>query len=524
MLSLSECGFLDYSTMASDSSAQDDLKLAPYDGGAGSSAGITLGLNTGYYSWSKDDVHQLLSWVAANMPESFKRLNKTNINAITDGAFPNHSRIKCSNVKNKLSNLKRRYLVLKLKLEKVSASNDAAEADKIQKAIARDLPFFDIIDSLMLRPDSPGSGINSAGISTGNHQLSLSPATTNHFFETAESSTSGLSPNFDDSILESPDLQQHHTDISMSPQTSFKQQMRAVRRHSPYNFSHSFSTSRRNSESVIAKTQQQGSYINRINMPSRTNIATTASSASTSIMSPASTTPTYPHDFILPAKTMEITPGNTGNNLTNHPNDLNNINNDITGGKNLYSIPDSTVTAAGGHDDLDKWELESQDSSHAFKGLPNDLNEQKSPHEIAKPVLASADTANTNLISSTNINAKQIFNNSLGSIKPPPPPSHQQALIETLTKYEMQKRLEIEFYKAKEELALKRYETDERLKMENTLNAMKTQILAAQLDKAKAELERISIDSDLAAVELETKRLDLERLKREQKQQQELEH
>ena len=88
----------------------------------------------------------------------------------------------------------------------------------------------------------------------------------------------------------------------------------------------------------------------------------------------------------------------------------------------------------------------------------------------------------------------------------------------------MQKRLEIEFYKAKEELALKRYETDERLKMENTLNAMKTQILAAQLDKAKAELERISIDSDLAAVELETKRLDLERLKREQKQQQELEH
>jgi hypothetical protein len=507
--------------MPSDSSTREDFKLNPYDGGAGSSSGTALGLNTGYYSWSKDDVLQLLSWVAENMPESFKRLNKANINAITDGAFPNHSRIKCSNVKNKLSNLKRRYLVLKLKLEKVSASNDAAEADKIQKAIARDLPFFDIIDSLMLRPDSPEGGVNSAGIGPGTHRLSLSPATTNYILETTGSSTGGLSPNFDDSILESPDLRQHHAGIPMSPQTSFKQQMRAARRHSPYSFSNSFSTSRRNSESVLAKTQQQASYANRVNLPSGTNTATRESSISTNIVSPTSTSPTYSYDFILPAKPLETTPNNTENNLTSHNNNSNSINNDITGGKNLYSISNPTVTAADGHDDLDRWGLDSQDSSYAFKGLSDDLNDQKSPHQITKPVVASA-AANNNLISSTNINTKQTFNNSLGSIKPPPLPSRQQALLENLTKYEMQKRLEIEFYKTKEELALKRYETDERLKMEHTLNAMKAQILAAQLDKAKAELERISIDSNLAAVELETKRLDLERLKQEQKQQQQI--
>ncbi|KAF5095750.1 hypothetical protein D0Z00_003022 [Geotrichum galactomycetum] len=452
------------------------------------------------------------------MPESFKRLNKANINAITDGAFPNHSRIKCSNVKNKLSNLKRRYLVLKLKLEKVSASNDAAEADKIQKAIARDLPFFEIIDNLMLRPDSPGGGVNSASFSTGTHQLSLSPATTNYILETTGSSTGGLSPNFDDSILESPDLQQHHTSIPLSPQASFKQQMRAARRHSPYNFSNSFSTSRQNSESILAKTQQQASYANRINMPSGTNTATTASSASTSIISPTPTTPTYSYDFILPAKPLETTPNNTEN--TNHNNNSNSINNNIIEEKHLYSIPNPAVTAAGGHNGLDRWGLDSQTPSHAFKNLSDDLNDQKSPHQIRKPTIAPAAAANTNLISSTNINAKQTFNNSLGSIKPPPPPSHQQALLENLTKYEMQKRLEIEFYKAKEELALKRYETDERLKMEHRLNNMKAQILATQLDKAKAELERISIDSDLAAVELETKRLELERLKQEQKRQQ----
>lgn len=90
---------------------------------------ISLGLGSGYYSWSHDDVFRLLIWVSDNMPESFKHLNKANISAITEGAFPNHPRIKNSNVKNKLSNLKRRYLVLKHKLQKVEQTGDEMEIE-----------------------------------------------------------------------------------------------------------------------------------------------------------------------------------------------------------------------------------------------------------------------------------------------------------------------------------------------------------------------------------------------------------
>lgn len=90
------------------------------------------GLSAGYYSWSHDDVFQLLSWMLENMPESFKHLNKVNITAITNGAFPNHLRIKCSNVKNKLSNLRRRYLVLKQKLDKVNNIGNTAVMEKVQ--------------------------------------------------------------------------------------------------------------------------------------------------------------------------------------------------------------------------------------------------------------------------------------------------------------------------------------------------------------------------------------------------------
>lgn len=93
---------------------------------------IPSGSKTGYYSWSHDDVYKLLTWVSENMPESFKHLNKANVNAITKGAFPHHTRIKCSNVKNKLSNLKRRYLVLKQKLEKVSRIENSTEIEKVQ--------------------------------------------------------------------------------------------------------------------------------------------------------------------------------------------------------------------------------------------------------------------------------------------------------------------------------------------------------------------------------------------------------
>lgn len=96
---------------------------------------LSLGFSVGYYSWPHDDVFRLLLWVSENMPGSFNHLNKANVNAITAGAFPNHHRIKSSNVKNKLSNLKRRYVVLKQKLEKAIQSGNSVEIEKVQSKL-----------------------------------------------------------------------------------------------------------------------------------------------------------------------------------------------------------------------------------------------------------------------------------------------------------------------------------------------------------------------------------------------------
>lgn len=566
MDSLFECGHLEYYNMASDSSIQEDLKFTSYKKNFGSSTGIALGLNTGYYSWSKNDVKQLLSWVAENMPESFKRLNKANINAITDGAFPNHPRIKCSNVKNKLSNLKRRYLVLKLKLKKVNISNDTVEAEKIQKAIARDLPFFDIIDSLMLIPNSPENELNCAETGIESHRLSLSPST-DYILDSTESSTGGISPNFEDSILESPDPQQYPTNVPTSSQTAFKQRMRAARRQSPYNLPISLPFSRRNSETVLGHIQQQTNYNNRTSISSGTNNSTTASSTNMKIMSPLSMTPSNPYDYMLHLTSSGTTAGkaktinsnkndndrhntyninksnntnkeinkDTNNNKNNNSNNTNSENSakidnnnssniDENCSENIFSLPSSAITAAVGDDNFNL--LDQQNSSHGFTGLTTNIIDQNLSHSVSDQGLTIADGTNTNWIPASSIEVSKSENHTnyqsgrtFKSVKQIYSSlQNKQMLLETLTKYKMEKRLEIEEFKAKEELALKRYEIGECLKMERKLNDMKAEILAKQLEKAKAELEKVNIDSELAAVELEKKRLDLEKLKREQNQ------
>ena len=81
--------------------------------------------------------------------------------------------------------------------------------------------------------------------------------------------------------------------------------------------------------------------------------------------------------------------------------------------------------------------------------------------------------------------------------------------------YEVKRKLDIEYFRAKEELALRRYEVEERIKMEQAINSLKSQKLQAELEKAKAELERININSNMASLDLETKRLQLDLLKKQ---------
>lgn len=84
-----------------------------------------------------------------------------------------------------------------------------------------------------------------------------------------------------------------------------------------------------------------------------------------------------------------------------------------------------------------------------------------------------------------------------------------------LARYEIERRLDIELFKAKEEIKLRQYEVEERIKIERDLSVLKKQKLQAELDKTKAESERIQLDVNIAAVDLEAKQMRLNSLKRQ---------
>lgn len=75
--------------------------------------------------------------------------------------------------------------------------------------------------------------------------------------------------------------------------------------------------------------------------------------------------------------------------------------------------------------------------------------------------------------------------------------------------------LEIEFFKAKESLALRRYEVEERIKMDQKNHELQAKILQAELERTKAETERINIASNISALELATKTTQYELLTRQ---------
>lgn len=435
---------------------------------------VSIGVNTGYFSWSRNDVHQLLSWVSEFMPDSFRHLNKANVKAITEGSFPNHPRIKYSNVKNKLSNLKRRYQILKSKLE--NYGTHPMELEKVRKAIARDLPYYEIIDSLMSRPNDLTNSNNSPSPLNNHPDINLdnNMGFKNNFMNSDREIThSSIDIGNQVSIASMPSSPQ-----AITSNSQLKQQLNKHRNsvhttnsnhlaiHNPKSISESLPS---NSKTLLRSYSHSGGSGSRTSMSSVGNMQFSVLSASTT---PSS------YDY-----------------MPDHSNSPKNI--ETTLEKNLpYQFQKAQSLS---QDEINQTFFPPSHSSSTRTSQSFNYLQNTSSY--------AGEQANSEIIPMQKHQATQ---QSYSGSRIPEYSSIPQQKHSNNIKIQDDKKIDLEFYRLQQELDIKKKESNERIMMEKSLNNMRSQILAVQLETAKVELEKIKIESNLASVELTTKKMQLE--------------